>query len=178
MVNQNKTKQLDTYLQFLEKANNFLIIGYKSISHQDLENLRKELKKNDAQFKVIKNTIFEKAINRIFQKKPLLKLAKKQFFPLKENSAFVIFNENYINGLKLLYNQIENNKNIFFKFGVLENNLHNSQQLERISKLPSRNELLLSILNSLKSPVFKLTLASRFNLLKFINILKEKSKKN
>ncbi|MGB9707153.1 MAG: 50S ribosomal protein L10 [Microgenomates group bacterium] len=178
MVNQKRLIQLNLYLNLLEKANNFLIIGYKAISHQALENLRKELKKYNAQIKVIKNTIFEKTVNRLQQKNLLLKSAKKQFFPLKENSALIILKEDYISGLKILYNEAKNNKNLYFKFGILEDNLYDNEQLQRISQLPSRNELLSSILTALKMPVYKLSLASKFNLIKLINILKEKSKQN
>jgi large subunit ribosomal protein L10 len=178
MVNQKKRTQLNSYLKLLEKANNFLIIGYKSITHQALEKLRKELKKQNVQFKVIKNTIFEKTINHLYQKNNVLKTAKKCFFPLKENSALVIFENDYVSGLKLIYNEAKNTKSLFFKFGILENNIYDNQQLQRISQLPSRNELLGSILNSLKMPVYKISLTSKINIMKIANILRGKSKKN
>lgn len=176
MVNQKKIKQLESYLQLLNQAKNFLIVGYTSISHQALENLRKDLKKTNAQFKVIKNTIFQKAINKVLQKNPLFQQVKKQFFPLKENSAFVIFSQDYLSGLKLLYNQAKTNNQLIFKFGVLENTLYNNRQLQRISQLPSRNELLATILNTLKTPIYKISLASKYNLMKLAFIFRQKSK--
>lgn len=176
MVNQKKINQAKLYQELLKKSPNFVLIGFKTISHQNLEKLRKELKKNNAFLKVIKNTIFEKAINGILNKNKILKEIKKNFFPLKENSALLTFkNLDYLNGLKTFFNNLKIDKNLYFKFGLLDNKIYESQKLIEISQLPSRNELLQKIIFLIKKPTFNFNNALKYNILKLINLLKQKS---
>src|SRR3990167_8826500 len=98
MVNQLKKNQVNSILQLLEKNPNFLLVKVGKTTHQSLESLRRDLRKTDSQIKVIKNTLFEKSINKIALKDKLFKEFKKQFFPLKETTALVTLNDRWNEG--------------------------------------------------------------------------------
>ena len=122
MVNNNKKNQVDSIFQLVDKNPNILLVKIGKTTHQSLESLRRELRKSDSQLKVIKNTLFEKSVNKIALKNKLFKDLKKQFFPLKETTALVTLGKNWSEGLKTLYQFSKKDSSISFKFGSLLGN--------------------------------------------------------
>jgi large subunit ribosomal protein L10 len=176
MVNQAKKNQVDSILQLLEKNPNFLLIKVGKTTHLSLESLRKELRKTDSKIKVIKNTLFEKSVNKISSKNKVFKDFKKQFFPLKETSALVTLGGQWHEGLKAFYLFSKKDSSLSFKLALLDNDLYNAEKSLQIAQLPSREELLGKIIGSMKSPINNFVYALKFNTNKFVYILKAKSK--
>ncbi|GAB4219693.1 MAG: 50S ribosomal protein L10 [Candidatus Microgenomates bacterium] len=176
MVNQKKLTQVKKLSEILNQKENFLLVKFEKTTHQALETLRKQLKKNNTSLKVIKNTLFEKAVQFNTQKNQLLKDLIGKFFPLKENSVLVTFDKDWSDSLKTLYDFIKKDKTLSFKFGILDKSIYESSQLEQIAQLPGRNELLAKVIGSLKAPANKLVYSLKYNVSKLVYILKEKSK--
>ena len=176
MVSQLKKNQVGSILQLLEKNPNFLLVKVGKTTHQSLESLRRDLRKTDSQIKVIKNTLFEKSINKIALKKTIFNDLKKQFFPLKETSALVILSERWNEGLKALYLFSKKDSSLNFKLALLDNNIYNAEKALEIAQLPSKEELLGKIIGSIKSPMNKFIYALKYNTNKLVYILQEKSK--
>lgn len=175
MVNQQKKLQVNKLNNLLKEKSNFLLVKVDKATHKSLENLRKQLRKNNSSLKVIKNTLFEKAVN-LFVNNQLFFDLKKKFFPLKYSSALITFDKNWDQALKTIFQFIEKEKTLAFKFGLLEKSLYSNEELERIAKLPSRSQLMGKIIASLKSPTNKLVYSLKFNMNKIVYLLKEKSK--
>ena len=175
MVNTQKKSQVDLLNTLLKKNSNFLLVKVDKTTHQSLEGLRKELRKNNSYLQVIKNTLFQKAIN-LTTDKPLFKELRKKFFPIKEPSALITFENDWGAGLKSLYGYIQKEKTLTFKLGLLDNSLYNNEEVEKIAKLPAREELVGKIIGSLKSPMSKFVYALKFNSNKLVYILQAKSK--
>lgn len=176
MVNQKKKIQVEKIKTLLEENNHFVLVKLGKITHSSLEGLRKNLKQNQASLKVIKNTLFEKAVN--FIKKPFIKDLKKKFFPLKETSAIITFQADWSKSLKIINDFIKKEKTLSFRFGFLDNNLYDNQEIEKIVLLPSRDELIGKIISHLKAPTSRFVYTLKSNINKLVYILKEKSKKN
>ena len=176
MVSQLKKNQVDSILQLLEKGHNFLLVKMGKTTHQSLESLRKELRKTDSQVKVIKNTLFEKSINKIALKKSVFKDLKKQFLPLKETSALVTLGDRWNEGLKTIYLFAKKDSSLSFKLSLLDNGIYDAEKTAQLAQLPSKEELLGKIIGSMKSPMSKFVYALKFNANKFVYILKAKSK--
>src|SRR3989338_8861652 len=175
MVNTFKKNQIDLIFQLLDKSPNFLLVKMGKTTHQSLESLRRDLRKTDSQIKVIKNTLFEKSINKIVLKKTIFNDLKKQFFPLKETSALVTLGDRWHEGLKALYLFSKKDSSLNFKLALLDNSIYNAEKALQIAQLPSREELLGKIIGSMKSPMSKFIYALKFNTNKFVYILKAKS---
>ncbi|MCX7955612.1 MAG: 50S ribosomal protein L10 [Patescibacteria group bacterium] len=175
MVAQKKILQVKTLSEIINQKENFLLIKFEKTTHQALETLRKELKKTNTNLKVIKNTLFEKAVNINSKKNLLLKNLEKNF-PLKDTSALVTFDKDWSEGLKTLFNFFKKEKTLSFKFGIIDKNIYQSSDLEKIAQLPGKNELLGKIISSLKAPANRIVYALKYNTNKLVYILKEKSK--
>jgi len=176
MANINKKNQVDSIFQLIEKNSNLLLVKIGKTTHQGLETLRKELRKSDSKVKVIKNTLFEKAINKIALKNKLFIDFKKQFFPLKETVALITLGDRWNEGLKTLYLFTKKDATLSLKLALLDKTLYNAEKSIQIAQLPSKEELLSKIIGSMKSPMSKFVYALKYNTNKFVYILNAKSK--
>ena len=176
MINTVKKNQVDLILKTIEENPNILLAKIGKTTHQSLETLRKELRKSDSKIKVIKNTLFEKAVNKVALKNKIFVDFKKQFFPLKETTALVTLGERWYDGLKALYLFSKKDTTLNLKLAMLDKNLYNSEKVLQIAQLPSREELLGKIIGSMKSPMSKFVYALKFNTNKFVYILNAKSR--
>lgn len=176
MVNPIKKNQVDSIFQLIEKSPNILLVKIGKTTHQSLESLRKELRKSNSKIKVIKNTLFEKSINKIALKNKIFQDLKKQFLPLKETTALVTLGEKWNEGLKTLYLFSKKDSSLSFKLGLLDKSLYDTEKTLQIAKLPSKEELLSKIIGSMKSPMSKFVYALKYNTNKFVYILNTKSK--
>lgn len=177
MPTQRKQQQLDTLLQNLEQSSNFALVKFDRTSHTSLESLRKELKKNNAKLRVIKNSIFEKAVNKLSAKQDNLKELQKKTNSIKENSGFLTFDQDWSAGLKAFADFSKKDTTLSFKVGVLDGGVYVTQDLIKIADLPSKAELMAKVIGGMKSPMYSLVYGMKFNMQKIVYVLSEKSKK-
>jgi len=176
MVSTKKKSQVETLSNILKDKSNFLLVKIDKTTHQNLESLRRELRKVNSSFKVIKNSLFEKALNRVPDKKTLFKDFRKKFFPLREPSALITLDENWDKGLKAFYEFIKKEKTLSFKLALLDNTFYNNEETEKIAKLPSKGESIAMVIASLKSPLSKFVYSIKYNTNKLVYMLQTKSK--
>ena len=177
MVQQQKLDLVSKIQDLLTKNSNFTLIKIDKTSHQALESLRKELKKTKSSVKVLKNTLFEKAVSILMGKDNSFAKIKKNFFPLKETSALLVLDTDWSKGLNAFYQFIKKEATLSFKFGQLDGTQYDQNTLLKIAQLPGKNQLVANIIGSFKSPTSRTVFTLKFNLLKLTNILREKSKK-
>ncbi len=177
MVQEAKLNFVQKLTDLLSASKNFVIVKIDRTNHQALEAMRKQLKKNKASFKVTKNTYLEKTVNKLAVSDELFKKIKSTFFPLKETSALLTLDTDWSKGLISFYQFIQKEKTLSFKFGLLDGQAYPESELSHIAQLPSRDQLMSNIIGSFKSPTSHLVYATKFNLTKFVYILKEKAKK-
>ena len=178
MVNEEKLTLVQKLQDLLSKNQNFALIKIDKTSHQTLENLRKQLKKNQSVFKVIKNSLFQKAINKLASGSTPFAHLKESFFPLRNTSALILFEKEWSNGLGTFFQFRTKESSLSFKFGLLDGKAYKSEELLHIAQLPSKNQLLANLIGSLKSPSSRLIYSMKFNLIKLLFVLKEKSGKS
>jgi large subunit ribosomal protein L10 len=176
MTNQIKKNQVAAFIELLNQSKNFVLLTFNKTKHQSLENLRKELKKNDSFIQVLKNTLFEKAINKKSQKQKIFSDFRKKFFPLKNTTALLYFKNDWNNGLKSIYDFIQKEKTVEFKSGIIDSEIYESANILKIAQLPGRNELIAKIFGEMKNPMIKFIYSMKYNTQKLIYVLKEKSK--
>jgi len=177
MVSQKKISQVDEIISAFKASNNFALIKFEKTTHQTLESLRNELRKSSSTLKVLKNTLFEKAVNKLaLSNKKLLEL-KKQFFPLKDNSAILMLQTEWNEGLGAFYKFIQNEKTLTFKLALLDGEIYNAEQANKIAQLPSRSQLVAKIIGSVKQPSSRLVYCLKYTAQKLVFIISGKSKK-
>lgn len=176
MVSKQKQSAVESFVKKLQKNSNFALIKFDKTTHQALETLRKALKKEQSSFNVIKNTLFEKAINKLSLQNKSLKELKSKFFPLRETSALLSLDMDWSKGLNAFYQFIQKEKTLDFKFGILDNQGYDAATLLAIAKLPGKDQLMARIIGSMKIPMNKLVYALKYNTNRFVYVLGQKSK--
>ncbi|MBI3620139.1 50S ribosomal protein L10 [Candidatus Roizmanbacteria bacterium] len=174
MANQTKQTFVESVCQLLSNHKNFVLVKFAKTPHQKLEALRKSLK-NKAKFQVIKNTLLTKAFDKMGENNAPLQVFKKKALPLKETTALLLLENDWSDGLKIFYEFADKEQTLSFKTGLIDETSYSSEEIVTLAKLPSRTQLVASLLGSLKSPTVHLVFALKNPLQKLTYILKIKS---
>lgn len=176
MANQAKKTQVISLVELLNSTPNFALVKYEKTKHKSLEELRKGLKEHQAQIRVVKNTLLQKALQtKAASMKEVNELVQK-IFPLKESTAVLTLSEDYAKALKSFHTFAKKDATLSFKIGLLDNTVYLADDLQKIAILPSKEELIAKLIGGLKSPSSKLVYALKFNISKLTLVLKERAK--
>ncbi len=178
MASQKKQNQVKKLIEVLsQRSSHFVLINFEKTSHQTFEALRKKLSPFQAKLSVIKNTLFEKAVNQLLTTNHLFIEFKKKCLPLKNPSALLTFSpsSSWHNGLKAFYDFIQQEKSLNFKSGLIDGQVYTRDQILDLARLPSKEQLIHNIIISLRNPLQRFIFSTKFNVNKFVYILKNKN---
>ena len=166
---ENKKDIVLNYSKELSESPSFLLINYAGSKVKELESLRKAFNKINTKISVVKNTLLQKATeNTDF---------KEYFSSLKGETAIALLNENYVEAAKS-FMDIKKESPVFeIKFGYIDGNVITVSELEKISKLPSKEVLISQFLSVLNQPIAKFAYAAKSipsSLINVLNNLKDK----
>jgi len=145
------------------------VISYSAISSSRLGKLRKNLKKLGAQVHVSKNRIAQIALKELKQEK----LAEE----IKGQTAFVWSNSDAVTVSKALVSFTKECETAKIQGGLLEGSFLASDDIKRLSDLPSREVLLAKVLGVMVAPMQRLLGAMNGKSRDLLSILKQYSEK-
>src|SRR3989338_4335468 len=164
-----KQKKEDTVKDLNDKftkAKAFFLTDYKGISHKDLEDLRRKLKKVEAEYVVAKNSLIKIALEQT-RKQTWTQLENH----LKESTATMFAYGDEVAAVKTLADFAKNLTLPKIKAGLFSGNITSEADFQKLASLPSRNILLATLLNRLNSPIQGFHSALSWNLVKFVTVL-------
>lgn len=147
MPNQ-KNQDLLTELKLkVSKAKSIVFADYKGLKSNQANELRKKLAESNAEVEVAKNTLMMLA----------LKEAGHDVSAQQENfkgaTAAIISYDDAVSPLKKLYEFIKTATVPVVKLGLLDGKFYSASEVETLSKLPSREQLLAQVLSGFNSPI-------------------------
>lgn len=148
------------------KSKALFFTDYKGITHQQLEGLRKALKKVEAEYVVAKNTLLEKAIELSGSKAS--EALKKE---LNNPTATLLAYGDEIAAIKELATFIKNTSLPKIKLGVFAGNVVSSADFTKLASLPTRDVLLATLVGRLSGPLYGLHNAMSWNIRKLVYAL-------
>ena len=156
----------------MSKTKNFIFKGKQSFSSSKLDQIKVQFCKSnelDTKISVVKNSLLQKAtINTDFE---------EYFSELRGETAIALLNDNYVEAAKS-FMDIKKETPVFeIKFGYIDGNVITVNQLEAISKLPSREVLISQFLSVINQPAVKFLYAAKSipsSLVNVLNNLKDK----
>src|SRR5215472_11491090 len=146
-----KQKDLDALREDLGKAKNVFLTGYEKITVQQDYELRKTIKGAGANYKVIKNTIAEKAAEGT----PAEKLLKD----LKGMSSIAYTTGDPVALAKALTTYAKANPAFTFRAGVVEGTVVDMSGITALATLPSKEEIFAKLLYLINAPAQRLVTA-------------------
>lgn len=163
-----KAKKQTVVAQFSEKvakAHAVVMTNYQGMTHKQLEDLKKSLKKADAELVVTKNTLLKRALE-IGPSADGLKLEIGN--SLAGPTATLFAYADPVAPLKELAKTIKALKLPLIKLGILDGKQISADQVTQLSTLPPKEVLLAQFVGGLKSPIFGLHRALNWNIQKLV----------
>lgn len=171
MDRQTKQKVREQVAETLSKTSGVIVAQYSGMTVKDVTDLRVELRKVNAEFRVVKNRIVKKAIEQ----------AHPEMAPLAEKlkgHVGIIYSYGDIG--QIAKTTVDFQKSHAEKFevkdGHIDNSLVSADDVKEIASLPSKEEMLAKIIGSIVAPhrglVTVLSGVSR-ELVQVINQIKE-----
>ena len=153
------------------KAKSIVLADYRGLKHKQLEELRRTLKKTDAEFSVTKNRLFAKALGA---------KAKSIEGYLKQSTAALFAYADEVAPLKELLKFFKTAGAGTTKGGLLGDKVLAEADIATLASLPPRQVLLAKLVGQLNAPIQGLHYALNWNMNKLVwalNGIKEKKTK-
>lgn len=145
MPNKHNLQQVEILKEKLAKAKSVAVIDYSGTSVKDQVELRSNLTQAGGEMFVTKNTLIDIAVGK-----------GKLSDSLNGMNALVLSYEDAVAGLKKLFEFQSDKKKLTIKQGLFEDKVLSAQEVETLSKLPSKEELIATLLRTLQGPATSL----------------------
>jgi Ribosomal protein L10 len=140
-----KAELVDLYTQKFADAASIVVADSRGLTVEQDTKLRKELRDNGVEFKVVKNSILRRAA----EKAGLNDLAESFVGP----SAVAFSNEDVVAPARILSDFAKDNEALEIKAGVIDGKVSSKEEIAAIASLPGRDGLLSMLLSVLQAPV-------------------------
>ena len=130
----------------LKNAQAVVLAEYRGIAVEDITGLRKEARSSGVYLRVLKNTLARRAV----QGTPFEKLADQMVGPL----AYGI-SEDPVAAAKVLQAYAKGNDKLVIKGGAMPNQVLSAKEIGNLATLPSREQLLASLMGTMNAPITK-----------------------
>ena len=122
-----------------------VVVSYEGINTEDDTKLRKELRENNVQYTVVKNTLLSRACDEVGLE------GMKEV--LEGTTALATSDSDYAAAARILCNYAKNHDNFKVKSGYLDGAVIDMDTITNLSKLPSREVLLANVLGAFQAPI-------------------------
>lgn len=146
-INQDKINAVSAIKEEFGGYEDFIFADYRGVTVEQITEIRQELAKKDAKFRVVKNRYAKIAMGEIGKDG-----AEKY---MVGPTAIALTNANNSGEVaKILFNFAKTTK-VEVKGGFVAGSIFDTDQMQAYSKLPTRDELLSSLLGTMKAPIQK-----------------------
>ncbi len=146
------------------KAKAIVMTNYTGLTHKQLEEFKREIKKSEAEFAVTKNTLLKRSL---VENK--LETGEDKNFDQPTGTMFLY--GDIVAPLKALAKMIKTLEKPQVKFGILDGKILSDKEVLKLATLPSKEVLLGQLVGMLNSPIQGLHRALNWNLQKFVMTL-------
>ncbi len=144
-VLEQKQKLVAELSEKLGKAITGVVVDYSGTTVADDTALRKELRENNVEYFVVKNTLLGRAVEGTELE------GMKEV--LEGTTAIALSNEDYTAAARILCNFAEKHENFKVKSGFLDGKLVDVETIESLAKLPSKEVLLATVCSVFQAPI-------------------------
>ena len=131
----------------LQGAQTVIVAEYRGLNVERVTQLRSKARKSGVYLRVLKNTLARRAIKGT----PFEKLSEQMVGPLMYGIS-----QDPVAGAKVLSEFAKENELFVIKAGAMPNAVMSVQDIKALAQLPSREQLLATLLGTLQAPMTKL----------------------
>lgn len=131
----------------LTGAQAVIVAEYRGLDVERVTQLRSKARKSGVYLRVLKNTLARRAV----QGTPFEKLSEQMVGPLMYGIS-----EDPVAGAKVLSEFAKENELFVIKAGAMPGSVMSAQDIKALAQLPSREQLIATLLGTMQAPVAKL----------------------
>lgn len=168
MPTQSKKQEVEGLKEKLENAAGMVLSDYRGLSANEMNSMRELFTKEGVEYRVVKNTLAAIAAEE---------LGFEELSELFEGpTGIAIGYEDPVLPFKISFDTKDEYDVFASKGGIIEGDFVGSDEIENISKLSSKEELLAQIAQGLKSPLQQLVYALKARVRDLVLVLNEVKK--
>ncbi|HSL88514.1 MAG TPA: 50S ribosomal protein L10 [Ignavibacteriaceae bacterium] len=144
----NKNEKAEVISEILEVINGssaVFLTDYSGINVADISDIRNQFRKEGVRYKVYKNTLFKRALQ---ESGKFEKLAGH----LEGMTGFAFASDNPVAPAKIIKKYFDTSKKLALKACYIETDYYDGSELDQLATLPTKTDLIASIMGSLNSP--------------------------
>lgn len=145
---QEKKKRVDELKKKIDSSSLMILTNFQGVGVVETSLFRKQLLSCGAEYKVVKNTLFQKAVGG----SNLEELNRWSV----GNTGLLLGYEDPLHPLKILVKFIKDLEKGEIKVGVVEKKVLSEKELQQLAKLPSREVLLTKMVFGFQAPLYGL----------------------
>lgn len=148
----------------LKGAKSVVFASYTGLKVVEMEELRKELRKQNITLDVAKKTLLKKALAE--------QNLKDIEIDAMDSGVAMISGADEVYPAKIVNDFAKKHEVVRFFGGIMENKFINIEQIKSLAALPSKDELLAKMVGSIKAPISGLANVLAGNIRGLMNVLK------
>ncbi len=146
MKRSEKEQIISAMKERIVRANSLFFADFTGITVEQINELRREFRKSDIDYEVVKNTLARKALEEVGGYDSVLD-------KLESPTAIAFAYGDPVAPAKIIKKFREKHSKMSVKVCVIEKQVFDGKDLDKLAKLPSRNELIAGILGSIQAPM-------------------------
>lgn len=145
MKKSEKVEIIEKIKELVQNSSGMFLVNYSGVNVADINKLRASFVKEGVTYKVLKNTLFKKALEQIGE--------YEKFNDQLVGMIGVAFaGENFVAPAKIIKKYFDESKKFVFKGCYLETTFYSAEQLDMIASMPTKEEIMASIVGSIGAP--------------------------
>ena len=145
MPKEEKVQAVQELRESIEESSSILLTDYRGLTVSEITALRRTLHQVGADFKVVKNTLFKLAAE---------KLGDTGIYDLLAGPTAAAFvHDDPIAPAKAIMDFAKDHKELEVKGGYVDGRMLTADQIQALSRIPSKEILLAQLIGSIQSPI-------------------------
>lgn len=165
MPNQKKKDTVVSLKKDIDAFDAIALTDFVGVTHQQLEELRRQLRDNNGKIRVIKNALLLLALKDAG--------IKVDDLTIEGPTAVILAGGDNLTPFKTVYDKGQELETFKIKGGVWENEVVSADHIVRLSTLPGIDTLRAQLVGNLQSPISKLVFGLKGNLNKLVIALEQ-----
>ena len=170
MERNEKSEIISEIKELLESSSAIYLTDYHGINVEDISSLRSQFRNEGVRYKVYKNTLVKRALSELGKYD---KIADH----LTGMTGFAFTTKNPLAPAKIINKYFCDKEKLSLKACYVEGEFFDGSQLKALATLPTKNELIASIMGSLNAPASGIVGAINAVMRDLVNVVEQISKR-
>ncbi len=170
MKKEEKVEIVSEVVELLNNSSALYVADYKGVTVEQINNLRNEFRKEGVTYKVIKNTLMKRALDETGKYPQLGEY-------LVGMTGFAFASDNVVAPAKIMKKFNDDTQKFALKACYIDTAFYDGSKLKELASLPTKSEIIASILGSLNAPASGIVGAVNAVMRDLVSVIDQISKK-